>query len=94
MESLLAQLIDAKCVEVDPCKCSGEPVLAGTRFPFSQVLAQIADGDNIAALAENFELDGNQIETALYVIANWFSGHRPRRTPEQLDALVELTRRT
>lgn len=57
------------CVEISSQKLGGIPVLRGTRFPVSQVLSQLADGDSVEEVAENFELDREQLTTLLHVLS-------------------------
>ena len=57
------------CVEINPHKLGGIPVLRGTRFPVSQLLSHLADGDSVADVAENFDLDQEQLTTLLHVLS-------------------------
>jgi len=57
------------CVEVNSRKMHGVPLLKGTRFPVAQVLSQIADGDSIDDLAENFDLDREQLASLLHAFS-------------------------
>ena len=66
---LRAALALAECAEVDPKRLGGVPTLRGTRFPVAQVLSQIADGDSIDDLAENFDLDREQLSMLLHALA-------------------------
>ena len=66
---LQAALALADCAEVNPKRLGGVPTLKGTRFPIAQVLSQIADGDSIDDLAENFDLDREQLSTLLHALA-------------------------
>jgi len=52
-------------VDVDPERCAGVPVLAGTRFTVSQVFAELADGRSINDLADNFDIDFMVFESLL-----------------------------
>lgn len=45
------------CVEVDPARRGGVPVLRGTRVTAAEALAEIADSGAILEVAENFDLD-------------------------------------
>jgi len=56
------------CVEFRDSRCGGVPVLKGTRFPVAHVLAQWADGDSLAELAENFELEERQLCELLHAL--------------------------
>lgn len=53
------------CVEVDPQKRSGIPVLKGTRFTVAQLFAELADGRSVVEIAEDFELDLDNIKALL-----------------------------
>jgi len=64
-----ASLALRTCVEISVKKLGGVPVLKGTRFSVAQVLSQIADGDSVQELAENFELDRQQVSTLLHALA-------------------------
>ena len=43
-------------VDVDPEIRGGVPVLMGTRFSLAQVLAEIADGEDIGGISEDLDL--------------------------------------
>jgi uncharacterized protein (DUF433 family) len=45
------------CIEINPRKCGGVPVLNGTRFTIAQMFAEIADGRSLPEICDNFELD-------------------------------------
>ena len=45
------------CVEIDRRKRGGTPVLKGTRFTLSQVLAEIADDRRLTEIADSFDLE-------------------------------------
>ncbi len=47
----------------------GRPVIAGTRFPLAQVFAELADGESIDSLVENFELDRSKIKAILLAVS-------------------------
>jgi len=57
------------CIETSRNKLGGVPVLKGSGFPVHQVLSQLADGDSIDDLAENFELDRDQLSMLLHALA-------------------------
>src|SRR4051794_31840617 len=46
-----------ECVELNPDKLGGVPVLKGTRISVAQILAEIGEGQSIQAVADDFELD-------------------------------------
>jgi uncharacterized protein (DUF433 family) len=45
------------CVEFNPNKLGGAPVLKGTRISVSQVLAELGDGQSAEEVAADFDLD-------------------------------------
>lgn len=53
------------CVEIDPQKRGGVPVLRGTRFTIAQVLAELADTDGVDQVAESYELEADLIREVL-----------------------------
>jgi uncharacterized protein (DUF433 family) len=57
------------CVEMNPRKRGGIPVLKGTRFTLAQILAEIAEGRDVNELAEDFELDLELIKEFLHGLA-------------------------
>lgn len=69
----LASLALKDCVEINARRLGGVPTLKGSRFSVGQVLSQIADGDSIDDLAENFDLDREQLATLLHAIAAYLS---------------------
>ncbi len=71
---LLATNLRRECmlqntIEIDAGRCCGKPVLPGTRFPAAQVVAQIASGDSVDDIADNFELDKDLIVNFLNALA-------------------------
>lgn len=59
-------------IEIDREKAAGAPVLAGTRFKISRVLAELADGMTVSKMAREFRLDKNQIVEFLRAISILF----------------------
>jgi len=57
------------CVEVDPGKHGGIPVLRGTRFPVAQVFAEMSEGISIVELAADFDLDVEVLKQLLEALA-------------------------
>jgi uncharacterized protein (DUF433 family) len=53
------------CVDVDPHRRGGVPVLKGTRFTVSEALAEIADTTAIAELTRRFDLDHDVLKDML-----------------------------
>ena len=70
---LLDFLLDSEMlggsVEIDADRRAGVPVLRGTRFKVSQVLAQIAAGDSVEDLAGELELDEQLVKQFLRELA-------------------------
>ena len=64
-----ATLILRECVEVDPDKRDGIPVLRGTRFTLAQMLAQLAEGRSLPEIAKAFRLDENLMRQVLESLA-------------------------
>jgi uncharacterized protein (DUF433 family) len=61
-------------VEVDRDRCSGEPVLRGTRFPVSRLLAEVAEGkDSLSTIAEEYDLDKKKV-LAFFEVLSLFWG--------------------
>jgi uncharacterized protein (DUF433 family) len=56
----------SECVEIDPAKRSGVPVLRGTRFTLAQLLAELAEGKRtVDQIAEDFDLDAATARASL-----------------------------
>jgi uncharacterized protein (DUF433 family) len=53
------------CVEVDPDKVGGVPVLRGTRFTVAQLFAEISEGRSLPDIAEGFRLDLEQLKKVM-----------------------------
>ena len=45
------------CVERNPAKLGGVPVLKGTRISVAQVLAELGEGQSAEEIADDFDLD-------------------------------------
>lgn len=69
-----AILLLKDCVEVNPQKRGGAPVLKGTRFSVAQLLAEIAEGRGVAEIAADFDLDLELIKKLLEGLALSFDG--------------------
>jgi uncharacterized protein (DUF433 family) len=48
----------------DKDRCSGKPCLRNTRMPMCQILAELADGRPLSEIAEDFDLDYNNMKEA------------------------------
>ena len=66
---LYANMLLPECVEVNPNKRGGIPVIRGTRFTAAQVLAEIADGRSVAELCETFEIDAETVTEFLQALS-------------------------
>jgi uncharacterized protein (DUF433 family) len=56
-------------VESSPQRMGGALVLKGTRFKVSQLIAELADSDAVEEMADEFEIDAEQIRDVLHAIA-------------------------
>lgn len=68
-------------IEVDPNRCHGKPVIAGTRVLVSTVLGGLAAGDTPARIAASYGITGQDIRAAI-AFANQLVGdwdHVPAR---------------
>lgn len=62
-----------KSIESDPQRRGGKPVLKGTRFTAAQVLSQIAAGDSVQDLVDNFDFEAEQITSFLRELADFLN---------------------
>ena len=69
----LAALALADCVDIDPDRRGGAPVLKGTRFPIAQIISQMAEGDSVDDLVENFDLNGDLIRQCLRGLSDFLA---------------------
>ena len=53
------------CVEVDPDRRGGVPVLRGTRFTVAEALAELAESSGVREVAENFDLPDDALRDML-----------------------------
>src|SRR5438552_1626835 len=58
-------------VEVNPEKLGGVPVFRGTRFSIAQFFTEVADSQAIHDIADNFELNENELRTFLHHFATY-----------------------
>ena len=74
----LRTLVD--CVEIDPQKLGGVPVLAHTRFSVAQLFAELADSgsDAIDEIAENYEVDPELLRQFLHAFAVYVDKPSPK----------------
>lgn len=52
-------------VTVDPQIVHGKPVIAGTRVPVAIVVGQLAAGETVESICENYDLTPEQVRAAL-----------------------------
>lgn len=64
-----ALLMLQDCVEVNPGKHGGIPVLRGTRFPIAQVFAEMSEALSIEERATDFDLDRDSLKKLLEALA-------------------------
>ena len=74
---LQASLMLPECIEVNPRKRGGIPVIKGTRFTASQVLAEIADGRSVYQLCNAFELDQEAVTMFLRALSIYLDRPAP-----------------
>jgi uncharacterized protein (DUF433 family) len=63
--SLSGHEVLKNAVEISSRRIGGVPVLKGTRFTVAQTLAELAEIEGIAELAENFDIDEKLIRDML-----------------------------
>ena len=44
----------SECIDINPRRCGGKPVVAGTRIPVSVVIDQLAEAESIDALLRKY----------------------------------------
>lgn len=64
-------------IEIDPDHCGGTKILAGTRYPVSQLLAELAEGASIDDLANDVGLSKDTLSQALQTLARHFRQQDP-----------------
>jgi uncharacterized protein (DUF433 family) len=52
-------------IEIDPHRCHGKPVVAGTRTPVSVVLGALAAGDSIDEIARDYAITPDDIRACV-----------------------------
>ncbi|HEX8524013.1 MAG TPA: DUF433 domain-containing protein [Tepidisphaeraceae bacterium] len=62
-------------VEVDPTRCHGKPVIAGSRVMVRTVLGALAAGDSVERVAESFGITAEDVRAAIAfaneLVADW-----------------------
>lgn len=61
-------------ISVDPAIVHGKPVITGTRVPFTVVLHQLAGGESIESVSENYDLTPEQVRAAIGYAASRVTG--------------------
>jgi uncharacterized protein (DUF433 family) len=54
-----------ECVESNPDKHSGVPVLRGTRFTVAQLFAELAEGRSLLEIASDFSIEADLLKRLL-----------------------------
>ncbi|MFN7923966.1 MAG: DUF433 domain-containing protein [Bryobacteraceae bacterium] len=53
-------------IEIDPRRCNGKPVIAGTRIPVTVILDQLAESGSVGAVLRKYpELSRESVAAAL-----------------------------
>ena len=52
-------------ITVDPAIVHGKPAITGTRIPVTLVLGQLAAGESVESVCENYALTPEQVHAAL-----------------------------
>ena len=56
-----------RLIEIDPRRCNGKPVIAGTRIPVTVILDQLAESGAVEAVLQKYpELTREMITAALH----------------------------
>jgi uncharacterized protein (DUF433 family) len=61
-------------ISVDPAIVHGRPVITGTRVPVTVVLHQLAGGETIESVSENYDLTPEQVRAAIGYAASRVTG--------------------
>jgi uncharacterized protein (DUF433 family) len=69
MRKAVSRLRDS--IEINSAICGAVPVVKGTRFTVAQFFAQLADGDSVADVAENFGLNAQRLNELLHAFATY-----------------------
>jgi uncharacterized protein (DUF433 family) len=56
-------------IESRPRVLSGVPVFKGTRFSIPQFFAELAEGESIDSIAEEFDVDRESLSSVLHALA-------------------------
>jgi uncharacterized protein (DUF433 family) len=56
-----------RLIEIDPRRCNGKPVVAGTRIPVTVILDQLAESGSVDAVLQKYpELTAEMVTAALH----------------------------
>jgi len=77
-------------VTSDPQIRGGEPVIAGTRFPVAQLLAELAEGRPLWDIADDYDLDLGTAKAVLRELAEVEAAIRQKRIEVDLEAGASL----
>lgn len=70
-----------QCIEHNPDKLGGRPVLKGTRVSIAQIVAEIADGASIPGLVADMDLPEQTLKCLFECISEFFDGYSiPRQS--------------
>jgi len=64
--------VESDLIEAKPGHFGGKPCLKGHRFTVAQILAELADGQNVYGLAAEFDLEAKELIQVLNDIAQAF----------------------
>jgi uncharacterized protein (DUF433 family) len=63
----------ADCVDCQPNRLGGVPVLRNSRLSVSQIITELADSDAIAEIADNFDVDEERLRRFVHALAIYFN---------------------
>ncbi len=52
-------------IAIDPNICHGKPIVRGTRTPVTVILAALAGGDDVAQVAEDYEITEDAVRACI-----------------------------
>lgn len=67
------ELLNNKAIIINPKIQGGVPVLAGTRIPVAQILAELASCQTPIEIAEEYDIDAVAIRTLLEDLSVYFN---------------------
>jgi uncharacterized protein (DUF433 family) len=79
-DMIMKNLIQYKSIQIDPNRCGGRPVIAGTRVTVAQLLAELANGEeSLAEICEDMGLDRITCSNALYDLGHFLDSEVEER---------------